>query len=429
MTEFKERMQKVWRWGALGAPLWWILGLNLAIYHAFAVLLFLFYLYAEGREREGFRFSGSALFLSLVSVTYFFTIVIHAVAGPSSRVVAAFYNLSFWIMGVMLSLVMAYIFTPASISFFMRVFSVLAWMTGLLALAMFLVSLTGVRELVFPTPLYGLSSLVGKRTLAENSLLIKPLFWDWFASLSRPRFNVFSPYPNAASGVIMILLMMILTRAAIEKRLFSIPFLLLFGMNMLALIMTLSRIAILALLFSLVIVFLLEKRKSYLWIVLVTIGLLATAPWLVKTMDYFLDLRPGSIEGRLELYRYSLEQLEGVDWLLGIGLKARNESVYPLASHSTYLSLLCKSGLVGTTLFILFQVLLILRWFRLKPLAVRQRQTFLFWRGLGWVFLGMAVWMTAEDIDAPQLLAFVYFSLVGTFEGFRKRLVRKEYLL
>jgi len=145
---------------------------------------------------------------------------------------------------------------------------------------------------------------------------------------------------------------------------------------------------------------------------------------LTQLMEWIFQLREGSTTGRLALYKYSLQVFEGVDWILGFGLRPRDESAFlvPIGSHSTYLSMLFKTGVIGCSIFILFQAQLLMRWLRFRGIATRRRNLFCLWQGLGGVFTGVGLWMFTGDIDAPQLLAFLYFSLVGVFEA----LVREE---
>ena len=146
-------------------------------------------------------------------------------------------------------------------------------------------------------------------------------------------------------------------------------------------------------------------------------------PWLVMLLQFVMELREGSTVGRASLYTYSLGQLKGVDWVLGVGLRPREESLeFPVGSHSTYLSFIFKTGMAGFMTLIAFQLSLFSRWYKLRSLVQKDRTALILWRGFGIIFMTMAFWMFSEDIDAPQFLAFLYFSYIGIFEGFRRGL-------
>ena len=247
---------------------------------------------------------------------------------------------------------------------------------------------------------------------------------DWFASLSRPRLNLFSPYSTATAAMLFMTLIMILGGAELKKKRTSPVFLILFALNFAALIMTLARTAIFAFILSFLFVLLIQKRRPVFWLLGSAALLFLFSPWLSQGMDFLLGLREQSTEGRLDIYRTSLSMLQGPDWILGLGIKPREDVfLVPFGSHSMYISLLFKTGIIGTAVFVSFQASLFLKWFRLKSWAVQDRERYALWKTLGWIFAAMAIWFLTDDLDAPQLVAFLYFSVVGFFEGFCREAV------
>lgn len=426
-ADFRLKTINLWCLTAGGALLWWGLGLNLFIYHFAAIALFLYVSSRLHYEGKGVLIPPSAILLAAIGLIYLFSITLRLSEGDSSRVVAALYNFSFWIMGAALVIAIANVFELSHAPRIFRSLMLLGWIIGIAAVAALIVWKSGVQAIVFKTPLYWITRFIGTTTLVESSLLVRPLLWDWFASLTRPRFNMFSPYPTAAGGIIMIILMIAIIQAASEKKMQSLRTWALVGLNLFALTLTLSRMSVFAFMASMMSVYVLQKKNFTVWMVMLLMLLIAAEPLLELLFNFFLGLREGSNSIRLELYKYSIMQLEGVDWILGKGLKPRETYfTYPIGSHSTYVSLLYKSGLGGAGLFVLFQASLLLRWFLLKSHAYRSRQAFFVWKGTGLVFIGMAMWMVTEDIDAPQMLAFLYFSFVGIFEGLRKELLNEH---
>ncbi len=425
-VSFADRTLSLWKWAVLAAPLWWVLGLNLLIYQSVAVFLFLRMAACYQREDQGIYLPAPCFFIFSLILLYFFSIVIHASSFPAARVVASFYNLTYWIMGFLIMVILANAFQVQKTSFFLGVFNSLAWMMGILGAAMSLAAWVGGHTILFPTPLSGLSRAFENADLLPQSVNVYLLIEDWFASTFRLRFNVFSPYPTATGGLLMMALMMITTWAALNKKLKSPFFISLFALNFLALLMTLSRMSILVGVLSVSVVFLLQKKKTLPWVVLLILVVALATPWILKATNVIWGLRQDSSETRFALYRYSLQQLQGVDWILGLGIKDRGGVfIFPIGSHSTYVSLCVKTGILGLSAFILFQVTLLLRWFHLRDFAMREAGAFYLWRGLGWVFIAMMIWTMTEDIDAPQLVAFLYFSLIGIFEGMRRELLTR----
>ncbi|HTL47459.1 MAG TPA: O-antigen ligase family protein [Verrucomicrobiae bacterium] len=412
---------KKWRWVMMGAGAWWLMGLNLFVYHLSAFGLFMEAIHRKNRQNAGVYMPASARFLVAIAVIYSFSIVIHLSSADSSRIVAAVYNLSFWIMGAMIVVVMANNFRSEMIPDILDGFYALSFFVAVVSFLILAAWMKGIRDVTLPSPLYGLASHLGDTNLVKDSLLIRPLMWDWFASVSRPRFNVFSPYPTAAGGCIMIILLMILTRAVLLHKLKNAVFIGVFALSSLGFLMTLSRISILAFLVAFFVVFLVEKKNFVIWLLGLVFVLVICYPLLESLTQWIMGLREGSTSIRFQLYRYSLEQLHDADWIFGLGIKPReNIFAIPLGSHSTYISLLFKTGIIGTTAFVSFQAWLMMKWFRLRLIVRRKRELFLFWRSIGLVLVAMSLWMATEDMDAPQCLAFLYFSIIGCFEGFRR---------
>ncbi len=102
----KNQFFKIWQVTVLGAVIWWVIGLNLFIYHIIALVLFLQLILISTRTEKSVILSPAFIILFILVVVYVFSILIHAHAAIGTRAMAALYNLSFWVMGVMLILAM-----------------------------------------------------------------------------------------------------------------------------------------------------------------------------------------------------------------------------------------------------------------------------------------------------------------------------------
>ncbi|MDP3919489.1 MAG: hypothetical protein Q8R76_01600 [Candidatus Omnitrophota bacterium] len=408
----------------MGAPFWWLLGFNLFVYHFVAAFLLLRMVHRYTSEDRGIYVPPSAIYLMMIMTVYFFSLLINGMSADTMRMMASVYNLSYWGMGFSLVLVLANTCSFSHMKGFLKAFLWLGCAIAIMGILVFIVSNGGRNNLAFHTPLYGLTRILGHTTLVENSLMAKPLSWDWLASVRHPRLNLMSPYPTASGGVIMLIVVMTVTWGMWEKKLRSPLFLLLVIANMAALFMTLSRMPIIALGVSFVGVLLIQRRHAILWILAFLLLLSVTLPWLEKMTEWVLGLRGGSTTGRIALYQESFRQMSGVDWILGMGFKPRVYLIStPLGSHSTIISLIYKTGVSGAIIFIIFQAHLLWRWFSMKAFVVEKKSYLNLWFGLGWALSCMAMLMITEDIDAPQLLAFAYFVLLGIFEAYYRERV------
>lgn len=417
----RKLLLTIWSGTVLGIPLWWLLGLNLFVYHFTASILLISSLLEAGRASKKLRVPPIALFLILIGTLYLVSILLHAGSYRMDRVMAAVYNLSFWFLGAMLVVVLSFCYSSDFISKFLRNFVILGVVNSILVLVGLIAILNGIQELGFTTPLHGLTDITKGSPLVDYSLRVRLLTRDWFAFGLRSRLNLYTPYPTATGAFLVISLIMLLTWASIKKKVWNGWFLLAFVMNLLGLFMTLSRMSIVAFFATGVLLWILQKKKTPIWILAFALCGIVLIPWILQAIEHILLTREGSTYSRIDLYLYSIGQLRGIDWILGFGIKPRLTIFsIPLGSHSTYVSLLYKTGVLGLAFFLVFQIVLISNWYRLKAFARNSREHLIVWRGFGMVFISMPLWMLTEDIDAPQVIAFLYFSCIGVFEGFRR---------
>lgn len=126
-----------------------------------------------------------------------------------------------------------------------------------------------------------------------------------------------------------------------------------------------SRIGMLAcaISFACFIVFLLNKKavkRSYIVLTIITFILIAiffaiaNYNKIVNEFIQFFTSREGSNEARFQIYIESLKLVQNQTYLtpfIGIGIKYMYNDFIPLGSHSTYIGLLYKVGIVGTFFF------------------------------------------------------------------------------
>ena len=67
------RLPRIWAGAVLGAAVWWLLGLNLFVYHFAAFLFFLAWIQQQTAEQKKIWISPSAIFLGVIFLLYFFS--------------------------------------------------------------------------------------------------------------------------------------------------------------------------------------------------------------------------------------------------------------------------------------------------------------------------------------------------------------------
>lgn len=406
------------------APLWWVLGINLLVYHFAALALFLFLVIEASYDNKRIQVPLVAWMLLAISAIYSFSIVFNSGSHTLMRIIAALNNVTYWIMGAMLIVMIAIRFRSRHIAGLLRVFPILGTFNVAIALLALAIASRGVESLSVPSPLYGITNVLGRTALVDYSVQIRLITTDYFSGRTVPRFNLYAPYPTAAGAFFMISLPMLVAWGVYAKRLKSPVFWLLLGGHLLGLGMTLARMAIAGLAMSAVLVYILSKRNLIGWVLVSVVTLIVALPVLIQAGSDVIVAREGSSLSRFALYRDSIDRLEGSDWIVGRGIRTYSETHrMPYGSHSTFVSLLYRTGVVGLSIFVLLQIVLLARWYGLKKISRADPQHFLIWRVLGVVFLSMSLWMLTEDIDVPQLLAFMYFAAIGVLEGLRKELL------
>ncbi|MBY6414875.1 O-antigen ligase family protein [Rhodococcus sp. BP-252] len=135
----------------------------------------------------------------------------------------------------------------------------------------------------------------------------------------------------------------------------------------------------------------------WLWTACVTAGVLMVTLWYQAILLWIESVngeRAGSAQSRGEIYSRTLSYIEDLPIpLLGFGVKPQEENLAAsIASHSTYLGLIFRCGLIGLTAFILF-------------LAAGLRSALVRRDALGFGVLSfVAIWCILEDFDGGHLL-------------------------
>ncbi|SOD93425.1 hypothetical protein [Caenispirillum bisanense] len=412
----------------LGIPLWWVLGIDFIVVQGLAALLVVVCLTAHRR----FSLSDHLLAATILSLCLSAYLGGFLQGSEHSRFVAALYNLSFWVCGLILVQQVRHILVhdpdgrmrllwAGHVAFLMLV--ACGW--GAVALAY------AVGDLSLITPsVFGL--LVGDR-IPDSAPHIQRHAWlvftlaDWgLPGVPMPRMRVFGPYPAATAATVAALGTLSLLYVA-ERHGRGLRFLVLEAVVPFTLALTLTRSSLGGWVMGFVLANLLfgtiHRRLTA-----AAVAVMAGGMVLLGSLDVgeAASYRQYSSESRFENYAEAVERTLDLAPILGLGIKPREESHIALGSHSTYVSVFTKGGILGLLLATAYLVLLpaarwTLAWMmtatgaaRLDARGVTELRILLTLQVATWVWLGF------EDLDAPATAAallFIGMALIGDGTG------------
>lgn len=169
-----------------------------------------------------------------------------------------------------------------------------------------------------------------------------------------------------------------------------------------------------ALILGLMVYFIVSRKLALVTGLACLAGGVAVLPFMDEFTSWVGGLREGSTTHRFDLYEYTVLAVLDRSPLLGLGIKPRIlEFNIPIGSHSMYLGALLKGGVLGLAFFLGWLLVVAISWLAVlrRPLPGGSRALL---AAVGGAVGAMSFWMLFEDLDAPQLVAFVYFTLVGS---------------
>lgn len=398
-------------------PLWWLLGIGSIVFHIITLLVLLGLLKGKGIDRE-LKIPSELIFLGIFILVYMFSIAINLSNIPFTRLLATLYNLSFWIEGFFI--IMAIYNIPLEENDVLKIaksFMIFGNICGMVSIAGIVLWFCGQKNFILYSPIYKFVPDYLRDSLVGNTLSFSIVAADYTSFGLLPRNSLFFGYAAALGmGMVVTIPMTLYYFKAIKKTSKSIiPI----SIQCFALLFSLSRIAIIGLLFSWIIVNYFVRRKTYSFIVKILLGVLIMMlleiiyPSIFYRMVGFMEkFRGGSTDKRIYMYDESIRQtLENP--FLGYGFKPKPKELgVPIASHSTFISIFYKTGAIGLS-FLLLLWWNIYRTWRKAIEKIREDKLIYFARNLGVVFISGIIWQLTEDLDAPAIVAFFYFLIIG----------------
>ena len=241
---------------------------------------------------------------------------------------------------------------------------------------------------------------------------------DWVNGLEDKRFIGYLDYANLV--VFMILFFYPLAMVYLQgKRVLSLA---LTGMLFLVTEDTNSRTGLILVALLVLAYVVLELQKTFFniykrhraqtWIfaiLLVLIGAVACYDMILAIVDKIMGLRTGSNVMRLHIYSESLRKMWEESPLIGIGIKDMlvfGEQQYPLGSHSTYIGMFYKIGILGGTVYMISIIAMAVSMLKSKD---KDRHLLM----LKVCIVASLALMALEDIDGANWCVCFFYSLLA----------------
>lgn len=393
-------------------PVWWFSGCIIFIYPLIAALAFSKLLVISIYSGEPLRIPKSVTVFVVFLLFYLFSILLNAANLPIQRVFASFNNYSLLIMGLLLILLAYHCDAEILLKEFFKAGKVLSVLTSLLGVFFLLMWLKGHRELQWISFLGKKMSFLLNYPYFNSLLLITGTDFDIFSDIEFPRLAIYSQAPTSTGGLMVVLVPLLMGYYALSsKRKISYPFF--FFLGLLTLGFSISRAAIYAFFGAFLFVEILSRGKKMaaafggLFIGLLASGVISQAA------SWVFNIRKSSNVGRLEVYEEALRIVREENLWMGVGARLRDEfTMRAVGSHGLYIEILFVTGLIGLSLFVLFQALVVRNWYSQKRYLKKDSEKKI-WKFLGMSLLGTNIWLLTDTIFGLPTIAYAYFFLTG----------------
>lgn len=330
-------------------PVWWILGVDFIIFHVFSIIILLKSPSAV-KPKDNFH-----LFILFILFALVFSLIFNLIAGnvDSYRFFAALNNASVLFVGYVFYgyFTLKFRSDPLYIEELYKACSrvFIFFMIVALVMAYFVLRGSAV-SVAFPT-LFGLITpkLPGLLGEYQSILLVGQNF---FNGETTPRLYVLAPF--ATGSAILCAITGYLAYAYYRHRSRGVRVILL-SLMLVGVMLTLTRSATAALLLGFIFLTALyfKGRGLIILMMLFPIGIVLSAAIVPGLLQDLNSMRQGSSDTRFLVYEKSVQSVVDENQLIGFGVKPRTNDVgIPIGSHSTFLSILVRSGFIGMFLAI-----------------------------------------------------------------------------
>ena len=340
-------------------PLWWVLGAGFVVFHA-AAFLAAVAAPRSLRPRDSFQYVLLAL-IALLCIS----MMAAAASGAAdlSRVVAALNNASILLNGYIIYSFLGHAFRarPQALDEMVAAMGKVGLIAVVIGIpCVYLLFFMGVNTLTFGT-LFGVFVPPQENLLGFYQRLIL-IDVDWFAESSVPRLTILSTNATSSAALIAFSGYFFLALLKRNRRLLSAGFIVALVCVMAA---TLTRGAILGLLAGIAIYAVLSLRRNRKLIVGFSVLVTAFAlTFAAPVFEAINSAREASSSTRFAVYEMSWDVTMKDGPLIGLGVKPRTDQLaIPIGSHSAFLSILVRGGLLGAAMSVVLFLMLPILWF------------------------------------------------------------------
>jgi len=155
-----------------------------------------------------------------------------------------------------------------------------------------------------------------------------------------------------------------------------------------------------------------KRRRAQTWIfaiLLVLVGIVVCYDMILAIVDKIISLRTGSNNMRLYIYGQSMKKLFAESPVIGVAIKDLldfGEQQYPLGSHSTYIGMFYKIGLLGGTVYMISIITVAVSILKSKD---KDRHLLM----LKVCIVACFGLMALEDIDGANWCVCIFYSLLA----------------
>ncbi len=405
----------------LGLPLWWFLGTSFMMPMFVAAAMFCL------RPAPHLRFTLSDALLAGIITVLIGSGYINGflVAGQPLRFMAALYNIAIWVSGLIIAQQVRAMLEDGEAA--RREINRAAFWAFIVMVALSWASFfIAYLRRDFDQQILSLFGAIAGNHIPESAALIRQsttvVFTraDWgLPGVPMPRIGIYGPYPNATAAATAVLGTLALFHLQGLKRYGKLWAAVIGFIIICTLTITLSRSILGGWLAGLLAAHLffgsMWTRLGSGAMILAAVAVLGFSS--ATTVGGY---RQYSTESRFDNYYRAIDETMSSNPVFGLGMKPREEiSHIAVGSHSTFVSMFTKSGLLGLSLVILYVVILPgFRWLRLwmagGALDEADRERL---RLLLTLQVTVLAWLAFEDIDAPATAAMLIFIFFAVFES------------
>lgn len=431
MNSNKYKPINIFSYLILGIPIWVFLGVRFFIFHLISFITFIIIVKKNDNKKEIFKLNEiSGIIIYLISMIV--SLLINPLNASGENLLSPLYLISFWIMGIFIIISIKKSENLTQDNFYKL--GKAAFIIGISTIIIFLVAfiLTKLENTItkeFNGLLYYLLPENLKIRFFYNLTIIKLIFNDFGGNGFVLRFNGFEVYQVASAAITLILAVYSYMYISVKdfknrysKIILSITY---YIMILITLYFNRSRTIIAGIILSLLVLLFIKaiNKENYKKVITFFI-IMSVAMFIIVCFsgiwDRLINIRPNSNRDRMFVYLKAFEMFKEYP-IFGVGVRYFiPESAIAVGSHSTYLGILMRSGIVGFIGILLFKVTILKKIFINKKYLSNNRFKRTIWNITTFIFVFMSIFMIFEDIDWPSIVAFLYFLNIAIILSFDK---------